>query len=75
MGGIPDTATPARIGNRVPAGNLESLVIEIILLVYPINNPDFNAYMEVQQQFNFQIFERVGEMGSFHSLPHPDIVP
>lgn len=38
-------------------------------IVYFINNPDYNAYMDAQQQFNFQIFERFGEMGISIAFP------
>ena len=38
-------------------------------IVYHLNNPDFNAYMDVQQQFNFQILERFGEMGISIAFP------
>lgn len=38
-------------------------------VVYHINNPDFNAYMDVQQNYNFQIYERFREMGISIAFP------
>lgn len=38
-------------------------------IVYHINNPDYNAYMDVQQQFNFLIYERLGEMDISIAFP------
>jgi len=38
-------------------------------VVYIINSPDYNAYMDVQQQFNFLIFEQFTEMGLSIAFP------
>lgn len=38
-------------------------------IVYHINNPNFNAYMDAQQHFNFLIVERFGEMGVSIAFP------
>ncbi len=38
-------------------------------VVYIINNPDFNAYMDIQQDYNFQIYQRFEELGIAIALP------
>nr|MBI1230312.1 mechanosensitive ion channel [Cytophagales bacterium] len=38
-------------------------------IVYHINSPDYNVYMDIQQQYNFLIYERFGEMGISIAFP------
>lgn len=38
-------------------------------IVYFVNNADFNVYMDVQQEFNLQIYEKFGERGISIAFP------
>lgn len=38
-------------------------------IVYIINSADFNTYMDIQQEFNFQIYEKFGELGISIAFP------
>lgn len=38
-------------------------------VVYIINSADFNTYMDIQQDFNFQIYEKFGELGISIAFP------
>lgn len=38
-------------------------------VVYHVNSADFNVYMDIQQEFNFQIYERFAEMGIEFAFP------
>jgi small-conductance mechanosensitive channel len=38
-------------------------------IVYIINSSDFNTYMDIQQDFNFQIYQKFGELGISIAFP------
>ena len=38
-------------------------------IVYIINSADFNTYMDIQQEFNFQIYEKFGALGISIAFP------
>lgn len=38
-------------------------------IVYIVNTADFNTYMDIQQEFNFQIYQKFGEMGISIAFP------
>lgn len=38
-------------------------------IVYSVNSAEFNTYMDIQQDFNFQIYEKFGEMGISIAFP------
>lgn len=38
-------------------------------IVYIINSADFNTYMDIQQEFNFQIYQKFGDMGISIAFP------
>jgi small-conductance mechanosensitive channel len=38
-------------------------------IVYIVNNADFNVYMDIQQDFNFQIYEKFAERGISIAFP------
>jgi small-conductance mechanosensitive channel len=38
-------------------------------IVYIVNSADFNTYMDIQQEFNFQIYQKFGEMGISIAFP------
>lgn len=38
-------------------------------VVYIINSADFNTYMDIQQEYNFQIYQKFGELGISIAFP------
>jgi len=38
-------------------------------VVYIINSADFNTYMDIQQEYNYQIYEKFGELGISIAFP------